>query len=1531
MQQVSATLLNVLLSQDRDLLDVYEFFADTVTDLDPVNATLRLAPTTLFWGGNRYQQQIISRGDVSRYFSSTFNSASVTISNIDRTIAATIAAAGNFEGYRLVIRAISRQVPSDSLVLFVGRCEKAYDVDNETIQINSKQDLGATENEFPPDTFAPKCPLEFKGTECLAGEALSSKSAEYQAGTVCNKSHANCVFFSNQNAFQGTRFNGKQGNFKVSQTRGGAGGALLGLIGLGNKRVTKQWSAQDDAPYGRPVPFGFGRTQIELTAIISADTGQYLAGQWIVGMGELDGLLNVRNVSNGWNDPHNTLPGGFHFYAQHMGKFGTDASQSPVGDFASSGDRHSHKAYIEANLRGNNPDTGDAAPTIVAIASWIKVPTWDGLAFTTEAWSDKGPEILRYILTSPRFLNYDESWIDTASFGAAVKYCDEPLIDETGANDLQFSTQSGLLGTDFKRYRTTGELDVYYFRHLLGIDSDLPSTREETTITTFDAEDPPTEDPPPTTRTRRRYTCNFHVIDRLKVSELLFKKLLPSFKGYLITGADGKLQLRIDKPQIYFAIPFASAGQTTIKIQDISFWNTAMVGSPAYLIVGWGEDDSEVVGASSNATYDTSVNEISTTASSTGTAGMSAPGAFLAAGTPIAPGYGTYTVTATGSPGDTITATIDGVPSTYTVTAADSLATIAEMLATLINANTDLNSYIRATGNHDGTFLVEYVSGFVDLSSALTLDHGAGLCMHVSQAFAHIGGSYYGTTRGNVHRNTFKWPLGGKQSSYNQFVITYADAGQDFQTTEIRENDYPHQNKTNKVNKLDLDGACIDNYHQADRILQSARYRYRDGDFFCSWGSDGAALLLEEGDVVVVNHDNMPGQRNLPLRLEEVKITPDWKVNILGRKYTLSQYPETPAPRTGVLTTGVGWPSEAPGAPISLTIDATEPGSIHGSFDFDTGFVAGQYALVSVKKFGDSNFIDTGLRILPDANDHGEFDISGLPGGSTDVQVQLVAFETGEFGGTDEGNDTVDPPGMGGGGALANPTASVGLSAVNGTSIYGMRSDASPPLSQSIVPTWTGQHLYTQATSGVANSTFATYYTPPVRSTNGTSQSPRLDLAGETYDGSAHTTVVQLYNQPLANDGVTMQLVIRMTYNGGTAKPLLLTQAGLLTLTGGLTAAGVLTMGTGPTTVTDSAGKVISAALNTVAVAQGGTGLTSGTSGGILAYTASGVLASSGALTANLPVIGGGAGVAPTVGTRSGNTTAFATVTGTLTSGHLTAFDTSGNVVDAGAGIPAVFANPTGTIGLTIVNGSASTAMRSDGAPALSQAIVPTWTGQHIFQQATAGITNSTMAVYLTPPVRATNGISFSPRLDLASETYDGSGHTTIIQFWNEALANDGATTRLVVRMTYNGGTAKPLFLTSAGLLTLTGGITAAGILTMGSGPVAITDATGNLLAAAAATPTGSGNWVLATSPTLVTPTIAKLANLTTNGFVKTGSGDGTLSIDTSTYLTSSTGVSSITGTSNQITASAATGAVVLSLPAHVKSAAALSLFGGCN
>lgn len=80
----------------------------------------------------------------------------------------------------------------------------------------------------------------------------------------------------------------------------------------------------------------------------------------------------------------------------------------------------------------------------------------------------------------------------------------------------------------------------------------------------------------------------------------------------------------------------------------------------------------------------------------------------------------------------------------------------------------------------------------------------------------------------------------------------------------------------------------------------------------------------------------------------------------------------------------------------------------------------------------------------------------------------------------------------------------------------------------------------------------------------------------------------------------------------------------------------------------------------------GSTQLT-GTSGGVPYFSAANTYGSSGALTANMPVIGGGAGVAPSVGTVSGNTTAFVTTTGTQTSGDCVKIDANGNHIANGS------------------------------------------------------------------------------------------------------------------------------------------------------------------------------------------------------------------------------------------------------------------------
>lgn len=72
-----------------------------------------------------------------------------------------------------------------------------------------------------------------------------------------------------------------------------------------------------------------------------------------------------------------------------------------------------------------------------------------------------------------------------------------------------------------------------------------------------------------------------------------------------------------------------------------------------------------------------------------------------------------------------------------------------------------------------------------------------------------------------------------------------------------------------------------------------------------------------------------------------------------------------------------------------------------------------------------------------------------------------------------------------------------------------------------------------------------------------------------------------------------------------------------------------------------------------------------GTSGGVPYFSSSSTWASSGTLTAGMPVLGGGAGTAPTVGTKSGDTNKFGTVGSTQVAGKQATFDSAGNIISS--------------------------------------------------------------------------------------------------------------------------------------------------------------------------------------------------------------------------------------------------------------------------
>ena len=135
--------------------------------------------------------------------------------------------------------------------------------------------------------------------------------------------------------------------------------------------------------------------------------------------------------------------------------------------------------------------------------------------------------------------------------------------------------------------------------------------------------------------------------------------------------------------------------------------------------------------------------------------------------------------------------------------------------------------------------------------------------------------------------------------------------------------------------------------------------------------------------------------------------------------------------------------------------------------------------------------------------------------------------------------------------------------------------------------------------------------------------------------------------------------------------------------------------------------------------------------------------------TSGLPLVSGGAGSDPSYAAIGCN--ALPALTGDVTT-------PGGSCATTIVALPSTaFANPTASVGLSAVNGSATTAMRSDATPPLSQAIVPTWTGLHTFTaKQTTTDTGPAWATYSTIYNVVTSNINNFPVTSMAAANTGG-------------------------------------------------------------------------------------------------------------------------------------------------------------------------------
>lgn len=266
------------------------------------------------------------------------------------------------------------------------------------------------------------------------------------------------------------------------------------------------------------------------------------------------------------------------------------------------------------------------------------------------------------------------------------------------------------------------------------------------------------------------------------------------------------------------------------------------------------------------------------------------------------------------------------------------------------------------------------------------------------------------------------------------------------------------------------------------------------------------------------------------------------------------------------------------------------------------------------------------------------------------------------------------------------------------------------------------------------------------------------------------------------------------------------------------------------------------------------------TSGGIPYFSSTTSLASSGMLTAGAPVIGGGAGISPSVGAKTGTTTTFATASGAYVSGNCIRADSNGNLVDAGTTCGGALSDL--IIGTTGVTSGANTRVLYDNAGTLGEYSI----------SGTGNVAMTNSPAFTTPSLGtpASGTLTNATGLPIATGVA-GLGANVATFLGTPSSAN------LASAITDETGSGALVFATSPSLTTPTIGVASATsvnkvAVTAPATSATLTLADGSTLATAGAfsttlTATGATNVTLPTTGTLATRAGTEtLTNKTING-----------------------------------------------------------------
>lgn len=682
------------------LCEIYS--SDAAPPFNPNDAVKRYAASAdlqatvgSFFGAN-YTRLVRSFGTTKRTITPEVNSASIDFDNLSREISAFELAGDGFEGLVMVIRLISRSqslLLSDSLILFVGRCEKPRSGTRDKMSVSAKHILGGSDAEIPRRKFTPD-------------------DAEGR--------HPSDILF------EGFRFTPQYGvaYYSTRERRGG----FLGFLGF-KKTVTHtvSYSSYSDLDASKYLPEAFGRVQLIGTHLAYLDLGTLIRMTTAFCEGEIADFSNFRVV---------TAPFFASFIPYYLyGKLGGVGGQLPynVANYPGNG-HYSRTALVFSAAGGTTVQNNDAAPDLVSVllAKIVTVPNAAG-AWTAAEWSDDGAAQTRFCLTSPDYYKLAPSWIDDASFLEVFNYNKEFIFDASYSDTIfvpdnaNYNVANAPGMANF--FASTAVASPEYFKYLGKQKTATETFLLDPKISLYTSIIPIEVDPggggggggeePPTANLffflRRRYVSNVVITERIKLIDFFHQILFPASRMFFSQGADGRIKINSKKP-VDFALSTAALSGGTVALDDVSKWIADLSG---HLLIDPATVNSEVRTVT-GAAYSAAQNSVALSASANITVAAFAGG--NGANTPAAARLTVASVIAN------CFVNLDGINIPFVAALGDTVQSIAGFVYGVINGHPTLRRKFAATWTPN-TAIVDVTAKFgsLTLNTALTEPHVAPL------------------------------------------------------------------------------------------------------------------------------------------------------------------------------------------------------------------------------------------------------------------------------------------------------------------------------------------------------------------------------------------------------------------------------------------------------------------------------------------------------------------------------------------------------------------------------------------------------------------------------------------------------------------------------------------------------------------------------------------------------------------------------------------------------------------------------------